>query len=112
MIDLTSGNENIELIPAVHDYIYDFSKSIQNRFGKEQIIYYTDTKLYGKTINPIKSWYDDVLIKFDPKFQLNSTHYNFYFQDSLSGAKVYFYNQKTSSLKALLDSSKFIPFKL
>lgn len=112
LIDLTSGNENIELIPVVHDYTYDFSRSIRNRYGKEQIMYYTDGKEYGRPFNSIKSWYVNVLPKFDPKFQLDSTQYNFYFQDSLSGAKVYFYNQKTSSLKALLDSSKFIPFKL
>jgi hypothetical protein len=110
LIDLTTGNDDFELIPVVHDYTYDFTKSIRNRYGKEQIIYYTDIKEYGRTYNTIKSWYENVLPTFDPKFQLDSTHYNFYFQDSLSGAKVYFYNQKASSLKALLDSSKFIPF--
>ena len=112
LLDIAHGADSIELIPVVHDYIYDFSKSIQNRYGKEQIIYYTDAKIYGRTINSIKSWYEDVLTKFDPKFNMDSAHYNFYFQDSSSGAKVYFYNQKTNGLKALLDSSKYILFKL
>ncbi len=110
LLDIVHGADSIELIPVVHDYIYDFSKSIRNRYGKEQIIYYTDTKIYRRRINPIKSWYADVLTKFDPQFNMDSACYNFYFQDSMSGAKIYFYNQNTSSLRTLIDSSKFILF--
>ena len=77
LLDIVHGADSIELIPVVHDYIYDFSKSIRNRYGKEQIIYYTDTKIYRRRINPIKSWYADVLTKFDPvdpDFKFLSTH--------------------------------------
>ncbi|MBL7790120.1 MAG: hypothetical protein JNL75_09870 [Chitinophagales bacterium] len=112
LLGILNGADSIELIPVVHDYLYDFSKSIRNRYAKEQIIYYTDAKIYGRTINSIKSWNEDVLKKFDPQYNMDSASYNFYFLDSLSGAKFYFYNKNVHSLKAVIDSSKCIAFKL
>jgi len=105
-----NGN-NVILIPVVHDYLYNFQKAIQNPYGRSQTMYYSDKKLYGKTINSLKSWKDCVIPQFHPDFKSDSTQRNFYFIDSLTHSRIFFYHTRVDSLPDLLDSAIKISYR-
>jgi hypothetical protein len=112
LAEQSKGFSNLILVPVVHDYLYNFQKSIQHPYGWAQTLYYTDKKLYGKTLNPINSWYKDVLSQFYTKQNIDSNDGNFYFNDSLSGCRIFFYHRKVDSLKYLFDSANQISYRL
>lgn len=112
LAEQSKGLNNLILVPVVHDYLYNFQKSIQHPYGRAQTLYYTDKKLYGKTLNPINSWYKNVLPQFYTKQNIDSNDGNFYFSDSLSGCRIFFYHRKVDSLKYLFDSAKQISYRL
>lgn len=110
-MEVIKGQESIILIPVVHDYVYDFSKSIKNKYGKSQKIYYTDTKKYGRSINSIMSWHKKVLPQFIPNYHIEAPTNNFYHIDSMSNSRVYFYQKSVESLQQLLDSAQMVQLK-
>lgn len=105
--------DSIEILPVVHDYLYNFRQSIQSDFVNTQPIYYTDKKQFKKTINPNMGWKNEVLTFFKSSSRNDTSFYNFYFIDTTNGTKyVYFYNSEVESIEDLIFRSTLINYKL